>query len=109
MVDVQKINLKEMSCEEIMRYHFPDREVAFMFYNWYACLHGFAGRKSWNVRNVNGQIVQKTFLCHKECIRDDRYSKTVQRKREYKPTSRCGCMAKFQVHIDFSSDRWYIK
>ncbi|XP_039684281.1 protein FAR1-RELATED SEQUENCE 5 [Medicago truncatula] len=109
MVDVRKINLKEMSCEEIMRYHFLDREVAFMFYNWYACLHGFAGRRSRNVRNVNGQIVQQTFLCHREGIRDDRYNKTVIRKGEHKPTSRCGCQAKFQVHIDFKSDRWYIK
>jgi hypothetical protein len=30
-------------------------------------------------------------------------------KREHKPTSRCGCQAKFQGHIDFKSDRWYIK
>jgi len=98
-----------MSIEEIMRYHFPDREIAFMFYNWYGCLHGFAGRKSRVVRNTNGLIVQQTFRCHRDGIMDDSYSKSISRKREHKPISRCGCNAKFQVHIDFNNDCWYIK
>lgn len=109
MADIEKIDLKEISCEEVMRYHFSDREVAFMFYSFYACLNGFAGRRSRNVRNVNRQIVRQTFLCHREGIRDDKYSKTNIRKREHKPNSRCSCQAKFQVHIDFQSDRWYVK
>lgn len=109
MVEIEKMDLKEITGEEIMRYHFPDREVAFMFYNWYACLHGFAGRRSRNVRNAKGQIVQQTFICHREGFRDDRHSKSNIRKREHKPDTRCGCQAKFQVHIDFNSERWYIK
>lgn len=62
---------KETSSEQIMQYHFPDCEVAFMFYNWCGCLHGFIGRKSKIVRNVNGEIVQQTSLCHREGTRDD--------------------------------------
>ena len=53
MSDIDTLNLKEMSCEEIMRYHFLDRILAFMFYNWYACLHGFVNRKSRVVSNIN--------------------------------------------------------
>lgn len=30
------------------------------------------------------------------------------RKREPKPETRCGCMAKFRVHIDADSQRWYV-
>jgi hypothetical protein len=107
--DLEKINLREKSQDEIMRCHFPDREVAFMFYNWYGCLHGFAGRKSKMVRNSNGEIIQQTFLCHREGIRDEKYSKSVTRKRVHKPDSRCGCLARIQVHVEFTIGRWYIK
>lgn len=107
--DIEKINFKETSSEEIMRYHFPDREVAFLFYNWYGCSHGFAGRKSRVVRNVNREIVQQTFICHREGFRVEKNRQGLTRKREHKPTSRCGCEAKFQVHVDFRSARWYIK
>lgn len=103
MADLDKINFKEMSIDEIMRYHFSDHEIVFMFYNWYDCLHGFAGRKSRVVRNTIGLIVQQTFLCRRDGIMDDRYSKSISRKREHKSISRCDCNAKFQVHIDFNS------
>jgi hypothetical protein len=59
--------------------------------------------------NTNHQIVQQTFICHREGIRDGRYNNTISRKREHNPTSRCGYGAKIQVHIDFNSSRWYIK
>ncbi|XP_039690551.1 protein FAR1-RELATED SEQUENCE 5 [Medicago truncatula] len=80
-----------------------------MFYNWYGCSHGFAGRKSRVVRNVKGEIVQQTFLCHREGNRSERNRNPDVQKRELKPISRCGCEAKIQVHIDFDSGRWYIK
>jgi zinc finger SWIM domain-containing protein 3 len=109
VADLGKINLKESSYEEIMRYHFPDRDAAFMFYNRYACVHGFAGRKSRVVKNINGVVVQQTFLCHREGVRDEKYTNMPSRKREHKPISRCGCQAKIQVHLDLSSECWYIK
>lgn len=37
-IDIEKLNIKEISSDEIMRYHFPDRDVAFMFYNRYGCV-----------------------------------------------------------------------
>ncbi|CAK8531748.1 unnamed protein product [Lathyrus sativus] len=80
-----------------------------MFYNWYGCIHGFAGRKSKMVRNVNGKVVQQTFLCHRKDTRDDKYNNYSVRKREHKPTSRCGCLARMQVHVDFNTERWYTK
>ena len=48
-----------------MRYHFPDL-VAYMFYNWYASSQGFPARKSHVMRNRNGDVLQQTFLRHKE-------------------------------------------
>ncbi|CAK8540947.1 unnamed protein product [Lathyrus sativus] len=80
-----------------------------MFYNWYGCIHEFAGRKSKMVMNVNGEVIQQTFLCHRESARDDKYNNYSVKKREHKPTSRCDCLAKVQVHVDFNIERWYIK
>jgi hypothetical protein len=34
-IDIEKLNIKKITSDEIMRYHFPDRDVAFMFYNCY--------------------------------------------------------------------------
>jgi hypothetical protein len=107
--DFEKINFKELSSDEIMMYHFPDRLVAFKFYNMYGCVHGFAGRRSRVVKNKDGEVIQQAFVCHREGHRDARNVNNHERKREHKPTSRCGCMAKILVHVDYGSDRWYIK
>jgi hypothetical protein len=109
VADLEKINFKEISIEEVMRFHFLDLEVAFMFYNWYGCFHGFAARKSRVIRNIKGEVVQQIFPCHREGVREEKYINSTSRKREHRPLSRCGCQAKVVVHIDVSCDRWYIK
>lgn len=108
--DLLKVNLNEINTEDLMRYHFPDLEVAFMFYNWYAAVRGFAARKSRNMRNIKGEITQKTFLCYREGRREEKVSNTgVVRRREPKFLSRCGCEAQCRVHVDVNTGRWYIK
>lgn len=44
--DFWKINFKNMSTKDVMKYHFLNTKVIFMFYNWYVALHGFATRKA---------------------------------------------------------------
>jgi len=107
--DFDKINFNELSFDEIMMYHFLDRVVAFKFYNMYVCLHGFAGRRSRVVKNKDGNVIQQTFVCHREGHRYARNDNNPSRKREHKPTGRCGCMEKIQVHVDYGSERRYIK
>lgn len=96
--DLWKINMKQISAADLMRYHFADVGVAFMFYNWYVSTKGFAGRKSKVMKNINGDITQQTFLCHREGYRRLRDKHT--RKREEKWLSRCGCDARCKVHVD---------
>jgi hypothetical protein len=98
-----------MSEEELIRFHFPDVGVAFQFYNWYGCNQGFSARKCRIVRKSGGEIIQQTFVCHREGQRRERNDKTGTRKREQKRKSRCGCEARCVVHIEESSRRWYIK
>lgn len=56
--DFVKFDLKELSVEDIMRVHFPNVEMAFMFYNWYASMHGFSARKSKIIWNCKGEMIQ---------------------------------------------------
>ncbi|KEH25381.1 FAR1 DNA-binding domain protein [Medicago truncatula] len=107
--DFDKINFKELIYDEIMMYHFSDRLVAFKFYNMYSCVCGFEGRRCRFVKNKDDDVIQQTFVCHREGHRYARDDNKPYRKRVQKPTSRCGCMTSIQVHVDYGSERWYIK
>jgi hypothetical protein len=64
--DIAKVNLCQESLEDLMKFHFPNVGVAFMFHNWYASTKGFDGRKDRVVKNFGGEIIQHTFVCHRE-------------------------------------------
>ncbi|XP_058775058.1 protein FAR1-RELATED SEQUENCE 5-like [Vicia villosa] len=106
--DIWKINLRNMSIKDAMKYHFPNVEVAFMFYNWYAGLRGFAARKNKILRNKNGEATQQTFLCYRQGYREEKVGSS-SRKREPKAQTRCGYEANCRVHIEITIGRWYIK
>ncbi|MCI32560.1 protein FAR1-RELATED SEQUENCE 5 [Trifolium medium] len=64
--DITHIDFKELSIDAIMKYHFLDVGVTFMFYDWYASFHGYAGRKDRVARRRDGEIIQQTFVCYRE-------------------------------------------
>jgi hypothetical protein len=107
--DIWKVEVNEAPAEYIMKFHFPNNEVAFVFYNWYANVNGFAARKSKFMRNIKGEITQQTFLCYREGTRQVKVDAGVIRKRRSKLRTRCGCLAKCRVHIEATNGRWYIK
>jgi hypothetical protein len=109
MADMEKINFKEISSEEIMRYHFLTAKLHLYFIiGMVVCMDLWVERVEL-LRMLAVKYFNKHFVCHREGTRDDKYSKLVSRRREHKPTSRCGCEAKMQVHLDINSERWYIK
>lgn len=71
-VNLKNVNLKEISSDEIMRYHFLDREVEFNFYNLYGYVNEFFGRKCRVVNNKDDEIVQQTFVCHRDFVSDSK-------------------------------------
>lgn len=107
--DISSINFEELSIDDLWRYHFVDVGVAFLFYNWYASFHGFAGRKSKVVRNNKGDLIQQTFVCYRQGISKEKSGPSTSRKRVPRARVRCGCEAKCRVHIDVNSGRWYMK
>lgn len=74
--DIWKVNFKNLTMEEVMSYHFSNVEVAFLFYNWYASMHGFGARKSRKLRNIKGEVTGQTFLCYREGYRKDMFKNT---------------------------------
>lgn len=108
MEDILMINMKELSIDDIMSFSFANVRIAFSFYNWYANLNGFGARKSNVLKNKDGEIVQQTFVCFREGYRQDRGLTCDMRKREPKVLTRCGCEAKFRVHVEKESNRWHV-
>ncbi|XP_052113834.1 protein FAR1-RELATED SEQUENCE 5-like [Arachis duranensis] len=109
IADLQTVKFKELTADQIRRLHFPDRSVAFSFYNLYAKMNGFSARKSRIRRNVNNDVTQQAFVCFRQGFRD-LYSDNdaARRKREPRPTTRCGCGAEMRVHIHEETGRWIV-
>lgn len=106
--DILGLDLLSMGPQEISYCHFASLDIAFMFYNWYGRVNGFSARKGKILRNTKGEVLQQTFLCHKQGFREDNGLTAKNRKRELRPETRCGCSARFRVHIDINSQRWYV-
>lgn len=86
--DFGKVNFQDLSAQQLMRIHFATVEVAFLFYNMYGNIKGFGARKSKTVWNINGEMIQQTFL-YREGHRVERNKDEMSRRREPKPTTRC--------------------
>jgi hypothetical protein len=82
MGDILKIDIGNFCLSELRRYEFVGLDVAYMFYCWFARTIGFSVRKGQVVKNVNGEIIQQTFLCSCQGFREDRGLAVENRKRE---------------------------
>ncbi|XP_057431820.1 protein FAR1-RELATED SEQUENCE 5-like [Lotus japonicus] len=113
--DLGMVNFKQLSVNDIVTYHFPDREVAFLFYSWYARMHGFAARKAKVLKNNHGDVIQQRFVCFREGKRKEKEEPEVdvhageKRKRFPKKATRCECKAYCQVHVHKDNKRWHVR
>jgi hypothetical protein len=94
MADMEKINFKEISSEEIMRYHFLTAKLHLYFIIGMVVCMDLRVERVELLRMLAVKYFNKHFVCHREGTRDDKYSKLVSRRREHKPTSRCGVKQK---------------
>lgn len=106
--DFLTVDLFTLSNDDISKFRFGSLEVAYKFYCWFEKMNGFAVRKDQIVKNKNGEVLQQTFVCNLQGFRKDRGLTDVARKCGLKDETRCGCGAKFRVHIDTMSQLWYI-
>ncbi|XP_057418810.1 protein FAR1-RELATED SEQUENCE 5-like [Lotus japonicus] len=106
MDDMLKYDMKSLSNVAALKFPFPNREVAYEFYNLYAMVKGFAVRKNKILRNKKGDVVQLSFVCFREGFR--KVVARESRKRKKQDERRCGCLANFRVHVDIGTTRWYV-
>ncbi|XP_057444350.1 protein FAR1-RELATED SEQUENCE 5-like [Lotus japonicus] len=105
------INFITLTFEDMKKYRFLNRNLAYDFYNMYARFNGFSARQSAVKKNFKKEIVQQNFVCHKQGHREDRFGEDGIRKREPRRDIRCGCLAHCKVHTDESESghRWVVK
>ncbi|KAJ1381285.1 FAR1 DNA-binding domain [Sesbania bispinosa] len=108
--DFVDLNPDLLSEENLKNFNFPNLDVAFNFYNnWYGKMKGFSARKGKDRKNAMEEIIEKTYLCHREGKRPiNTNEKTGKKKREAKPETRCLCPAKMKVRLDVHSGRWNV-
>ncbi|RYR61764.1 hypothetical protein Ahy_A04g018970 [Arachis hypogaea] len=106
IADLDCMNLKKIIMEEIKNLYFSDQEIAFLFYNLYAKINGFAARRYRSRRNLNNELTQQSLVCFRQGFRKERICDGVEvadRKPKPKPENRCGCEAKMCVHVNKDS------
>ncbi|KAL4286315.1 hypothetical protein AHAS_Ahas19G0073900 [Arachis hypogaea] len=77
-------------------------------YNNYSRLKGFASRRGKTVRNTAGEIVRYTFVCNRQGFRGKKWLEKVDRIREHKVVTRCGCLAEMRIKRKDGSGKWYV-
>ncbi|KAL4328563.1 protein FAR1-RELATED SEQUENCE 5-like [Arachis ipaensis] len=102
------LGLDGLRAEDVLEMEFSSPQEAGGFYNNYSRLKGFASRRGKTVRNTAGEIVRYTFVCNRQRFREKKWLEKVDRKREHKVVTRCGCMAEMRIKRKDGSGRWYV-
>ncbi|QHN91705.1 Protein FAR1-RELATED SEQUENCE [Arachis hypogaea] len=102
------LGLDGLQAEDVLEMEFSSPQEASGFYNNYSRLKGFASRRGKTVRNTAGEIVRYTFVCNRQGFREKKWLEKVDRKREHKVVTRCGCMAEMRIKRKEGSGRWYV-
>ncbi|KAJ1375808.1 FAR1 DNA-binding domain [Sesbania bispinosa] len=102
--DIKKIDMKNISEDDVCKYEFADLNVAHEFYSWYGRSNRFYVRKSNVVPNSKGDILQQTFVCFAQGFRRASRSTRSSKKRKLRSKMMFDCKAVFHIHININSD-----
>ncbi|XP_016168962.1 protein FAR1-RELATED SEQUENCE 5-like [Arachis ipaensis] len=104
----QLINLEGVTVDDVLQMEFNTPEEASGFYNNYSRLKGFASRQGKKIRNSIGHIVRYTFVCNRQGFREKKWLEKMDRKREHKVVTRCGCLAEMRIKKKDGTGNWYV-
>ncbi|KAL4328545.1 hypothetical protein AHAS_Ahas13G0210800 [Arachis hypogaea] len=96
-----------VSVEDVLKMEFFTPREAREFYTSYSRLKGFAIRSK-RVKNAKGEIVSYTFVCNRQGFRHKKWLDKLDRKREHKPITRCGCVAEMRIKKNHSNGKWFV-
>ncbi|KAJ1421608.1 FAR1 DNA-binding domain [Sesbania bispinosa] len=106
--EILNMDLKSFIPRDITRYDFATLHLCYFFYSEYGKKNGFSVRKGRIAKSKRtGEILGQDYSCSNEGVREDRGLKMEDRKREPRPETRCNCQARFRVHVDKITERWY--
>uniref|UniRef100_A0A2N9FG61 Protein FAR1-RELATED SEQUENCE n=1 Tax=Fagus sylvatica TaxID=28930 RepID=A0A2N9FG61_FAGSY len=100
--------LHDLSYADVSRIKFKSIADGDDFYNAYAKFVGFSVRKDDVKRDKNNTVISRRWVCAKEGFRKIKHEETMDRKRDPKPMTRCGCMAAFRMKYDQKSNEWKV-
>ncbi|XP_025665221.1 protein FAR1-RELATED SEQUENCE 5-like [Arachis hypogaea] len=60
------------------------------------------------LKNKNGDFVRYTYLCNRQRFRDKKWLEKVDRKREHKVVTHCGCPVEMRIKPKGDSRRWFV-
>jgi len=103
--DIVALDLSGLGPLFLRRIEFGSLDIAYEFYKSYGRANGFTVRKGKLLYCKLGEVVQRTFVCHREGYRKKGITE-VNKKRREKPYTRCGCQAMFRVYINSFTNRW---
>jgi hypothetical protein len=98
--------LHHLSYADVSRIEFKSIADGDDFYNAYAKFVGFSVRKDDVKRDKNNIVISRRWVYAKEGFRKIKHEETMDRKRDPKPITRCGCMAAFRMKYDQKSNEW---
>ncbi|KAJ1425081.1 MULE transposase domain [Sesbania bispinosa] len=85
-----------------------DADIPCNFYVEYGKANSFSVRRGRGLKSRKMmEEYQKEFMFSREGARDDRGKKKEDRVREPKALTRCGCLARFHIHINKVTGHWY--
>ncbi|RYR00278.1 hypothetical protein Ahy_B07g088387 [Arachis hypogaea] len=101
-------NAGRVTAADVLKMEFNSPAEATIFYEEYSRAKGFAMRQGKKLKNRNGDFVRYTYLCNRQGFRDKKWLEKVDRKREHKVVTRCGCPVEMRIKPKGDSGRWFV-
>ncbi|KAJ1378725.1 Zinc finger, CCHC-type superfamily [Sesbania bispinosa] len=98
----------DLTRADILALDFSTENDAFNFYFSYARCHGFAIRKDDRIRDSEGMVIMRQYLCSRAGLRDKKHLIRLDRKKEHIPLTRTNCLAKLRVRFDYKSAKFKV-
>ncbi|QHO27777.1 Protein FAR1-RELATED SEQUENCE [Arachis hypogaea] len=100
--------IADLMVEDIWSLEFRTEDEACQVYNAYSCWDGFVIRKDDMVRDNQGRIISRQYVCNKESWRNMRYLDLDDRTRETRSLTRTKCPDRLRVKLDYGYGRWNV-
>ncbi|XP_057423676.1 protein FAR1-RELATED SEQUENCE 5-like [Lotus japonicus] len=97
--------ITELSADDIRGMDFSSEEEACEFYSKYARIRGFSPRKDDVYKHDDGKIISRQVVCNRAGQRHQKHMHNSGRRKQPKPITRVGCLARIRFRCFSSRDK----